>query len=186
VDLARQRVDLLGELCVLVDQLLDQGDSLLRLLLPLHAVLRDVLAMLGVRVGVCLVAIGLPRLGKQDQRRGVGGLQAEGQVEQDERVEIEADETDGVGEDPGANDQRLADQKLRRTEEARERLGLGAELARAERGRQDVELLQEAPVVLRRFQYGCCLHRNPPLTCDRYRGSSGRGLLCSARAPARR
>ena len=42
-------------------------------------------AVLRIGVGLGFVAGRLTRLGQQDQRRGVGRLQAESQVEQDER-----------------------------------------------------------------------------------------------------
>ena len=59
-------------------------------LLSLEARLRQVLSMLRVGVGVRFVAVRLSGLREQDERRRIGGLQAEGEVEQNERIEVEA------------------------------------------------------------------------------------------------
>jgi hypothetical protein len=44
--------------------------------------LMQLLAVLGVGDAVGLVAVGLAGLGQKDQRRGIGGLSREGEVEQ--------------------------------------------------------------------------------------------------------
>ena len=52
-------------------------------------------------VAVHLVAVGLARLREQDQRRGVGGLRREDEVEQDERVRVPVvDQRHRVEDDP--------------------------------------------------------------------------------------
>ena len=76
-------------------------------ILPLRGGRRERLPVLRVGHGVGLVAVGLSRLREQDQRRGVRGLQAERQVEQDEGIEVELDDADGVQRDPGRDDERL-------------------------------------------------------------------------------
>jgi hypothetical protein len=78
--------------------------------------------------GPLLVAVGLARRREQDQRRRVGGLEREGEVEEDERVRIplQAD-PDRVQDDPDDDDDRLADDVLGGAEEARRVLGVPAE-----------------------------------------------------------
>ena len=46
---------------------------------------------LAVELGLGPVAVVLAVLGEEDQRRGVGGLGGEGQVQQDERVRVPAE-----------------------------------------------------------------------------------------------
>jgi len=102
---------------------------------------------------------------------GVGGLEAEGQVEQDEGVEVEPDEMRRVDDDPRGDDDRLGDQERRRPEEARERLGPRAESAGAERRGQVLVLLEEARMTA---------------IARRVRGRGGgfaRGIFCHGRGP---
>jgi len=75
--------------------------------------------VLGV-LGSHLVALGLTRLRQQDQRRGVCGLGGEREIEQDERIGVPVlDDRDRVEHDPEHDHDRLADDVLRRPEEAR-------------------------------------------------------------------
>src|SRR5882724_3806990 len=83
--------------------------------------------MLRVGLRKRLVAIRLPRLREQDQRRRIGRLQAERQIEQDEWIEIELHDAGQVQPDPEQHDDRLRDQKDRRPEEARKGLRLRGE-----------------------------------------------------------
>jgi len=99
---------------------------------PLDAGGGQRLAMLGVRLGEGLVAVRLPRLGEQDQRRRVGGLGAERQVEQDEGVGIEMGQPPDVERDPAADEHGLDDQEDGGAEEAGEALRLAAEPVAAE------------------------------------------------------
>jgi hypothetical protein len=120
---------LLGELLVLVEH------PRLALLEALHA-LGLHLTVLRQLLVVNVVAVGLPGLGQQDQRRGVGGLQREQQVERDERVPVPGDrvrQRQRVQGDPEGDDERLPDDEPRRAEEARESLGENAEAVTAER-----------------------------------------------------
>src|SRR6266852_6029592 len=110
------------ELRVLAEQLEDLRRLLLRQFLSLEARLRERLAVLRVGIDECLVSIGLPRLGEQDERRRVGGLQAEGEVQEDEGIDVEAREPRGVGGDPDRHHDRLPDEEGRRPEEAGEAL----------------------------------------------------------------
>jgi hypothetical protein len=80
------------------------------------------------------VALGLPGLGEQDQRRGVGRLGREREVEQDEGVRVPMEADGGrVGGDPQRDDERLPDDEPRRAEGPGEALGEDAEAVVAER-----------------------------------------------------
>lgn len=80
MDLACEGVDLLGQLRVLVDQLLDQVDAGLCEGLALERGIGDRLPVFRVRFRECLVAIGLASLGEQDQRRRIRSLKAEARL----------------------------------------------------------------------------------------------------------
>ena len=97
MDLPRELGDLLGELLVLTRQLrvrLEEPGQLVRLAFDRgHALLREADLLLVVLLGPVfesLVPVGLAGLGEQDQRRRIGGLGREREVEQDERVGIPA------------------------------------------------------------------------------------------------
>jgi len=93
-------------------QELEQLRRLLRReLLSLEARLGERFPVLRVRVREGLVAVGLPGLSEQDERRCVGGLQAEGEVQEDEGVDVEAGETDGIDGDPEGHHDRLRNQE---------------------------------------------------------------------------
>ena len=117
--------------------------------LPVDPRLGQLLAVLSVRLGEHLVALGLPGLREQDQRRGVGGLGREREVEEDERVRVEVDEDRvGVERDPGDDDEGLGEDVLRRAEEARQPLGVLAEPVVAEGRAQARVRAQEAERLL--------------------------------------
>jgi AcrR family transcriptional regulator len=81
-----------------------------------------------VALDVGPVPVVLPVLGQQDERRGVGGLGREGQVEQDERVRVPVlDQADGVEDDPEGHHHRLPEQEAPGAQEPRDRLGEPAE-----------------------------------------------------------
>ena len=80
----------------------------------------------GVAVALDLLAltVGLAVLGQQDQRGGVRGLGREGEVEQDERVRVEAQRDRGdVEHDPDDDEDRLPDDVARGPEEPGQPLG---------------------------------------------------------------
>jgi hypothetical protein len=109
----------------------------------LEARLRQPFAVLRVRLGEDLLPVRLPRLGEQDERRRVRGLQAEGEVEQDEGVDVEVRHPGGVAHHPDRHHDRLADQERRRTEEPREGFGSHGEPIVAEH-RGEMRMRQRA------------------------------------------
>src|SRR6478609_3232361 len=84
---------------------------------------------LAVLLGDHLVALLLAVLGEQDQRGGVGRLQAEHERQEDERELVEAQVCGGqhVPADPGGDKHRHPEQELRGAHVAGERLGEHAE-----------------------------------------------------------
>src|SRR5947208_820044 len=172
VDLTRQRGDLLGQLLVLPGQVrvgreellelvglgLQRGDSFRRV--PLYLVV----PLLG-RHGGNLVPLGLARLRQQDQRRRVGGLGGEAEIQEDERFRVPVvDERDGVEDDPGCNDERLADDVLRRAKEASSALG------RTAKG-----ILAEGAVLL--LGHGASVHRQADTDLTRVSSSQRASTL---------
>src|SRR6478672_8171411 len=91
---------------------------------------------LAVLLGDHLVALLLPVLGEQDERSGVGRLEAEHQRQEDEGEAVEAQLTgrEDVPGDPGGDEQRHPEQELRGAHVARERLGEDAERVGVHRG----------------------------------------------------
>ena len=86
--------------------------------LPLGAGDRQGFAVLGIRLGMCLVAVGLAGLREKDKGRRIGRLKAKRQVEEDERIDVETKEAGYIRADPECDDQRLSDQENRGAEEA--------------------------------------------------------------------
>jgi hypothetical protein len=99
-------------------------------LLGLDARLRQRLSVRRVGVGVGLVAVSLPRLRQQDQRRGVSRLQAEGQVQENEWVRIEVRDPDQIDHHPAGDDPRLDDQVRRGDRSAGQPAAVGAAVRR--------------------------------------------------------
>ena len=70
------------------------------------------------------IAVGLPVLGEQDKRGGVGGLRGEGQVEQDEGVGVPAHRGGrDVEGNPDRDDEGLDDEESGGAEESGNSLG---------------------------------------------------------------
>src|ERR1051326_7108175 len=141
MNLLRERRDLLGQLLVLTREIgvrreqlrqlvglrLDHLDALLGRLRLL------VVSLLGRQL-LELVPVRLARLREQDQRRGIGGLRREREIQEDERVRIPAErDSCGVDRDPHGHEDRLAEDVLRRSEEPRGLLGAAAERVLSER-----------------------------------------------------
>jgi hypothetical protein len=76
---------------------------------------------------VGLIAIRLTRLCEQNERRGIGSLKTEGEIQEDERIEIEFENTGDVQSDPQKDHQRLSHEKERRSKKTGESLGLQGE-----------------------------------------------------------
>ena len=139
----------------------------------------QLLAMLGVGDAVALVAVGLPGLREQDQRRRVSRLQREREIEQDERIDVELRPAHDVDQDPDPHDDRLCYEKGRRSEETGEALRPRAEPVAAE---NRIEMRMRQMKTSRAIQFGCLLfHAHEPLP-GRLReaaGRSGRSRLAS-------
>ena len=127
VHLRRQSLDPLceglhrfGELSVLLQHLYQHRRLIQHERLARFAELMQVLAMLRIRLGVQLVALGLAGLRQQNQRCRVGGLQTEGEVQQDERIFVKRRQPHDVDDDPERHHKGLTDEKHRRAEEAGE------------------------------------------------------------------
>src|SRR5919204_439713 len=123
---ARALRHLLGELLVLPGQVrvrLQQLRKLVRLCLDGFDPALRLLLLAAVEAFdhhvMCLVAFGLTRLREKDERCGVRRLQREPEIQENEWVFIPAEsQRSRVERDPGDDDDRLADDVLRRAEEA--------------------------------------------------------------------
>lgn len=93
----------------------------------------DGFAVQGIGIGLGFVPRSLTGLGQQDQGSGIRRLQAERQVEQDERINVELGHARDVKAYPDRHDQRLGAQESRRAEEPCKGLGAQGELVVAER-----------------------------------------------------
>ena len=112
------------ELCVALEHFEQQRSLFGRHNLTFLAGLCEVFTVLGIGIGVHLIAVSLAGLRQQDQRCGVSGLKAECEVEQDEWVFIEFCPTNNVDQNPYANNHRLNDKKNWRSKKPRERFRL--------------------------------------------------------------
>ena len=102
-----------------------------------------------IRIRVGLVAIGLPRLREQDQRRRVGGLKTERQVQENEGVEVKFDNPRNIQTDPDHNKKRLRDEEERGAKEAGEGFCLQREPIISESGREMSMRRMEAEMALK-------------------------------------
>src|SRR4029077_15926273 len=82
------------------------------------------LTMFRVGEGMSGVAVGLAGLRQQYERSRIRRLQAEGEVEEDEWIDVERRKPEDVDENPNGNDARLSDEKARRAKKASERFSL--------------------------------------------------------------
>ncbi len=92
--------------------------------------------MLRVGFGMRFVAVGLPSLGKKDKGSGIGRLQAESEVEEDEGVKVEMDEANDIENNPGHDNEGLGDKKKWGAKKAGESLGFQRKPIVAEDGRE--------------------------------------------------
>jgi hypothetical protein len=79
--------------------------------------------MLRIGLGVSFVPVRLSRLRKQNKWRCIGRLETEGQIEQNERVDVELGEAESVYANPDGNDRSLCHQKNRRSKKTGESFG---------------------------------------------------------------
>ena len=98
--LLEQGFHALGQRGVLLQHFDQHAGLLARLRLALLTDLVEFFAMLGVGEARHLVAVGLTGLRQQNQRRGIGGLGREGEIEQNERIDVELGPAGGVDPDP--------------------------------------------------------------------------------------
>jgi len=116
-----------GQHKILLQQLQHLGALLEGEALLLRACGGEGLAVLDVGFSVGLVAVGLPGLRQQDERRRIGRLRAEGQVQQDKGVQVKLRHPGHVEDDPDCHDERLGDQEYGGPKETCKGLGFDAE-----------------------------------------------------------
>jgi len=133
VHFKRQRFDALcqclyrfGELGVLLEHLDEESRLLRRERRPFLTRLVQGFTMFRIGKGMSGVAVGLPGLRQQYEWSRICRLQAESEVQENERVDVECCEPDGIDQNPNGNDAGLSDEKTRRTKKASERLSLQA------------------------------------------------------------
>ena len=87
---------------------------------------RGVQSLTMFRIGASMsgVAVGLAGLRQQYEWSRICRLQAEGEVEEDEWIDVERCKPDDVEENPNGNDGGLRDEKARRAKKASERFSL--------------------------------------------------------------
>ena len=89
--------------------------------------------MLRIRVGMRLVAVGLAGLSQKNEWGRVRRLKAEREIKQNERVQIEMDDSNRVHGDPRGDERGLSDEERWSAKESGKCLGALPEPARAER-----------------------------------------------------
>lgn len=133
--------------------LLDEGEELGGLLVgegeALGVLGGEGFAMAGVGFGAGFITVRLAGLGEEDERSGVGGLKTEGEVEEDEGVDVEVAIACRIHANPDGDDDGLADEKDGGAEEAGEGFGLEGEPIVAEGGAEVKMGQMEADVVVR-------------------------------------
>ena len=82
------------------------------------------LTMFRIGERMCCVAVGLAGLRQQYEWSRICRLQAEGEVEEDERVDVERCKPQDIDENPHANNDGLGDEKARRAKKTSKRFGL--------------------------------------------------------------
>ena len=87
----------------------------------------EVFPMLRVGIGMGLVAVRLPGLRQQNEGRGIGGLETEREIEEDEGINVELGEAENIQADPDDDDGRLPHQKKRGAKKTGEGLRLQRE-----------------------------------------------------------
>ena len=78
--------------------------------------------MLCVGIGMRLVTVGLSCLCQQNKRGSIGGLETEGEIEQDKGVDIELGIPKSIQQNPYSHDDGLPNEKNRGSKKAGESL----------------------------------------------------------------
>jgi len=112
----------LGQRRVLMHQLDQLGGLFRGRQFPFLAGEGDGFAMLRIGVSMRFVAVGLAGLREEDERRGIGRLQTEREVEEDKGIDIEMDDADDVKNNPNRHDEGLPNKEDGRAKEAGESL----------------------------------------------------------------
>lgn len=104
-----------------------------------------------IGLGVCLVPVRLSRLRKQDEWRGIGRLETEREIKEDERIDVELGEAENVQANPDCDDHRLCHEKHWCPKKAGEGLGLQREpIITKDRGKMKVRKVEAQVVMIRR------------------------------------
>src|SRR5215831_4142962 len=82
------------------------------------------LTMFRIGAGMSGVAVGLAGLSQQYEWSRICRLQAEGEVEEDEWIDVECCKPEVIDQNPNGNDDSLSDEKPRRAKKASERFSL--------------------------------------------------------------
>ena len=83
--------------------------------------------MLGIGIGMRLVAVCLAGLRKQDEGCGIGCLETEREIEQDKGVDVELEDTEDVEANPDRHQNCLGDEKHWGAKKSSKGLGLQRE-----------------------------------------------------------
>ena len=113
-----------GQLCILFEQLHYLASLLSSQRLALFSGQSKGFSMLGVGIGMCLIAVCLSRLGKQDKRGSIGCLQTEREIKQDKRIDVELGKAKDVQSNPDGNYYGLSNKKYRGSKKTGECLSL--------------------------------------------------------------
>src|SRR5438105_10584475 len=131
VHLKRQRFEALGdslhrlrELGILPEHLHEEGRLLRLKRRPFLTRAVQSLTMFRIGKRMSRVAVGLAGLRQQYEWSRVCRLQAEGEVEEDEWIDVECCKPEDIDENPNGNNDGLGDEKARRAKKASERFSL--------------------------------------------------------------
>jgi hypothetical protein len=126
-----QRFDALGEslhrfreLSILPKHLHEEGRLVRRKCRPFLARTVQSLTMFRIGEGMSRIAVGLAGLRQQYEWSRICRLQAEGEVEEDERIDVECCKPQDIDENPNGNNDGLGDEKARRAKKTSKRFSL--------------------------------------------------------------
>jgi hypothetical protein len=140
VHLNRQRFDALGEnlhcfreLSILPKHLHEEGRLVRRKRRPFLARTVQSLTMFRIGQGMSRIAVGLAGLRQQYEWSRLCRLQAEGEVEEDERIDVERCKRKDIDENPYRNNDGLGDEKARRAKKNKRTLQLSRQTSRRQK-----------------------------------------------------